>query len=259
MLKQSSTFIYSRTFSSELLTPLNSTLVPLAPVTVINIWSEYYRCLRACCMFSWAQTCHLEQRHMHQQPQQRHQKMILLHPFTNIMEYLSLRWRQRVPCFPLKGQYVQLIYSTIETNGAQRECICRYYAQDFVFSLAMSRGISEGFTPMWVLRMVDMLSHNSCRLTGSFFSRATCYKTRIRTEGGTGKKGSHWTGVREGPAALYFMTELQNDIINHVSTCQVLNSTFTLCISIALSCMLLNYSFCCKSFQSNTQGFVYMR
>lgn len=151
MLKWSSASIHSRTFSLEGLSPLNSTLMLLVPVTVINIWleAEYYRCLRELAAHSAEPKLVIWRRNTltnsHSSNIKKWSCCILSLTSWNI----SLHWRQRVPCFPLKGQYVQLIYSTMETDGAQNECICRSYAQDFVFSLATSRGITEGFTPMW--------------------------------------------------------------------------------------------------------------
>lgn len=71
--------------------------------------------------------------------------------------------------------------------------------------LLLLEAVSVGFIPMCFLRMVDMLSFNSCRPAESFFSRAKCYKTGVRTEGGTGKMDSHQVGVVVRPAPLYFI------------------------------------------------------
>lgn len=96
-------------------------------------------------------------------------KIISLHPSTNMMENLPLHWRQSIS--PLKGQYRQfpsILCGALATSGTQSEGL-------FSVLLYLHR-VCVAFSPLsFFLRMVDMLSLNSCRHPESFFS---CWKPK---------------------------------------------------------------------------------
>lgn len=104
-------------------------------------------------------------------------KIISLHPSINMMENLPLHWRQWVS--PLKGQYGQINYSLWCLSNQ------RHTVWTLVFSSVESTGSRCSFQSFFLpLRMVDMLSPNSCRYAEAFFSRA-CWKPKnSRKEGG---------------------------------------------------------------------------
>lgn len=106
-------------------------------------------------------------------------KIILLHPSINMMENLPLHWRQWVS--PLKGQYGQINYSLWCLSNQ------RHTVRKLVFSSVEATGSRCSFQSFFLLlRMVDMLSLNSCRYAEAFFSRA-CWKYKnSRKEGGDG-------------------------------------------------------------------------